>query len=324
MQPNSQQTWRSIMKDNYFSALYKYAPVGIAILGGDMMIVNINPFLLALFSLTSKDYKGHSLGRVLKCASVHHTDQTCGETPDCAACHMWQSFTHVLKTGQPVRSAVINHTFMISGMPVLKTLRYSMSVVEASQGMRIIASFADISREKQYEQLLSRELDLQTIPGTVNRQNLIGIVAGLMHKAGSDNTVSIGMAAVEGLSDAGSYNGLTSRDVLNRFAEIARQCTRRQDIIGHLENNLFLFVFSGAGIHMAETITRRIHDTMNAVFGAQGIHGITFSAGFTDLKTAQLASLTSSEILRTVDRCLDTAKKRSGMFVSPEFTALLK
>lgn len=312
------------MKDSYFSALYKHAPVGIAVLGGDMNIVNINPFLLALFSLTPKDYKDHSLGRVLRCASVRRTDQTCGQIPDCVACQLWQSFTHVQKTGQPVRSSVTNHTFMIGGMPVMKTLRYSMSTVEAAQGLRTIASFSDISREKQYEQLLTRELDLQTVPGNVNRQNLIGIVAGLMHKAGSDNTVSIGMAAVEGLSDTEAYNGLTSRDVLNRFAEIARQCTRRQDIIGHLGNNLFLFVFSGAGIRMAETITRRIHDTMDAVFSAQGIHGISFSTGFTELKTAQLTSLTSSDILRTVDGCLDTAKKRSSMFVSPEFTAVLK
>lgn len=312
------------MKDSYFSAVYKYAPVGIIILSGDMKIVNINTFMLSIFSLPAMDYKGQCLGWCLRCASISRSDQVCGETPDCANCNLRQCLTQVLNIGRPVRNATVNHTFIIGGIPIVKILRFGMSTVETSHGDRIIASFSDITQEKQYEQLLTRDLDLNTAPDTINRQNLIGIVAGLMQKAGPDNTISVGLAAVEGLRNADMLNGMSSDDVLSRVAEIARQCTRGQDIIARLGSDLFLFVYSGVGIRMAETITRRIHDTMDAVFGAQGIRGVSFSAGFMELKSEQLPRLSSTDVLHTVESCLDTARMRAGMFVSPDFTALLK
>lgn len=312
------------MKDSYFSALYKYAPVGIAILDGNMKIVSINAFLLSLVSLPPKDCKGQSLGEALRCASIHNSDKKCGETPNCAACRLRRGFRQALEQDMPVRNAEVSHSFMIGSLPVIKTLRFSASATETPQGIRIITSFSDISREKQLEMLLMRELDLQASPSIINRQNLLGIVAELMLKAGPDNAVSVGLATVEGLNDAAALNGLSGSEVLNRFSEIARQCTRRQDIIGRVGNTTFLFVFSGAGIQMAQTISRRIHDTMSAVFTAQGIKGVSFSAGFTELNTAQLSQLTSDDVLRTVDGCLQTARKRGSMFVAPELSALLK
>ncbi len=311
------------MKDSYFSALYKYAPVGVVILGVNMQIVNINSFLVSMFDLPLSDYKGESLCSVLRCASLFHTGQKCGDTSDCSGCRLWQSFLQALENGQPVRTASIRHTFMNGSIPVVKALRFSASAVESTQGVRVVASIADITREKQYEQLLTRELDLET-SDAINRQNLIGIVAEIMQKAGPENTVSVGMAAVEGLNDTDALSGLTGSDVLSRFAEIARQCTRRQDIIGHLGNGLFLFMFSGAGIRMAEIIARRIHDTMDAVFCSQGIRGISFSAGFMELKPGQLSRLNSSDILSSIDGCLETAQRKGGMFVSPKFSSLLK
>ncbi len=312
------------MKDSYFSALYKYAPVGIAILDENMQIVSINSFLLSMFSLPLENYKGQSLCTALRCASLCQSDQICGQTPDCAVCRLRQGFIHAMEQNKPFRTADICHTFMIGSRPVMKTLRYSASAAESAQGKRAVISVADMTREKQYEQMLARELDLQASPGAINRQNLIGIVAELMQKAGPESTVSVGMAVVEGLNKASALNGLTGDDVLNRFAEIARQCTRRQDIIGHLGNGLFLFVFSGAGVRMAEIISRRIYDTMDAVFRAQGIRGISFSAGFMELKPGQLSRISGSDMLGTLDGCLETAKRRGGMFVSPEFSALLK
>jgi GGDEF domain-containing protein len=192
-------------------------------------------------------------------------------------------------------------------------------------GRRAVISFLDITREQQYERLLARELDLEAAPDDISPQNLIGIVATLLQKAGPDNSVSIGMAALEGLDEPGIRGSMTQDEALRRFVEITRQCTRRQDIIGRCENASFIFMFPGAGIHMAAAISRRIHDTMAAVFAAYGAFGISFSAGFMELKAPQLAHTTGSEIIRTVESCLQTARHRGGsLFVSGEVTARLK
>ena len=120
-------------------------------------------------------------------------------------------------------------------------------------------------------------------------------------------------------------SGTVGEDTLSRFAEIARQCTRRQDIIGRFEGDAFLFIFSGVGIPMAAAIARRIHDTMAAVFAANDIRGISFSAGFMELNSRQLAQMSGDEILRITDSCLRTARERGGsLFISKELTAKLK
>lgn len=311
------------MQDSLFSATYKFAPVGLMLLDEKASVVNINPFLQSIFSLTSGVYKGRCFGNALNCASVFGTDRSCGETPACGNCRLRRGIVNALEQDRPVRYATLSHSFFIGGVPVVKTLRFSVSTVDNKQGRRVMVSFSDMTLERQYEQLLTRELELETSPSSISRQNLIGIVANLLKQAGPENTLSVGMAAMEGL-DRIPPDDIAGSDALRRFAEIARQCTRRQDVIGRF-GEAFMFIFPGAGIHMAAAITRRIHDTMDAVFTAYGIRSISFSAGFMELKAPQLSSTSSDDIIRTMDGYLQTARRRGGsLFVSRDLTALLK
>ena len=145
------------MQDNFFSAVYKYAPVGVMILDEDANVVNINPFLLSMLSLTADHCKGRHFSSALQCASVFGTAHSCGEAPACEHCRLRQCIQNVLQQGRPVRCAVLSHSFVIDGAPAARTFRFSVSAVDARQGRHAVVSICDITREKQYELLLTRE-----------------------------------------------------------------------------------------------------------------------------------------------------------------------
>ena len=313
------------MPDSLFSAVCKYAPVGLMVLGEDARVVHINVFLKSMLSLPPAGYKGRLFGHALRCASASGANRSCGDTPACTGCFLRRSIMGALAHGRPVQYAALSHTFMIDGAPVVKALRFSVSTVDLKQGKFALVSLTDMTREMQYERMLARELDIEAGPDVVNPQNLIGIVTGLMQKAGPENTVSVGIAALEGMDLPEARGGMTQVEALRRFVEIARQCTRNQDIIARGGDASFVFIFPGVGIHIAAAITRRIHDTMAAVFGAYGACGISFSAGFMELRMPDLAAMTSAEIIRTAENRLNAARRRGGsLFLSHELSTRLR
>lgn len=313
------------MSDSLFAAVSKYAPVGLMLLDEDARVIHLNAFLKTMLSLPASRGKGLLFGCALHCASASGAGRPCGEMPVCGSCHLRRSIINALKHDHPAQYAVLNHTFIIDSTPTTKSLRFSASAVETKQGRCVLVSIVDMTREQQCERLLARELDLEATPDIINPQNLVGIVAGLLQKAGPDSAVSVGMAALEGLEKPGEHSGMTKDDALNRFIEIARQCTRRQDIIGRCNGSSFVFIFSGVGVHTAAAISRRIHDTMCAVFGAYDARGISFSVGFMELKTSDIPTVTSAGIIRTVETCLSAAQRRGrSVFVSRELTTRLK
>mgnify|MGYP003734760145 FL=1 len=205
-------------------------------------------------------------------------------------------------------------------------MRFSASSVSLKQGNKCaLVWLADITRELQYERMLARELDMDAEPDIVSPQNLIGIVTELMQKSGRDSNACVGVVALEGIGVPKTRGSMTRDEALRRFAEIARQCTRRQDIIAPAGDGSFILIYSGVGIQIAAAITRRIHDTMTAVFSAYGAGGVSFSAGFMELKATDLPALTSAGILRAAERQLEDARRRGGsLFVSRELTARLR
>jgi len=278
-----------------------------------------------MLSLPSAGYKGLFFGRALHCASTPAPNQTCGDMPACAGCSLRHSIMGALVHDRPVQYATLSHTFIIDGIPVVKALRFSVSTIDVKQGKYALVSLADMTREMQYERILARELDMEAGLDVVNPQNLIGIVTGLMQKAGPESTVSVGMAALEGMDLPAARGGMTVDEALRRFVEITRQCTRNQDIIARSRDASFVLIFPGVGLHIAASITRRIHDTMAAVFGAYGARGISFSAGFLELRMPDLAVTTSAEIIHTTESRLNAAQRRGGsLFLSRELTARLR
>ncbi len=310
------------MHDSFFHEVYRYAPVGLVVLNENIEIVHINAFMLSAFSLPRKNYKGLRFGSALRCASVFGSSRTCGDAPSCRDCGFHRGFSDALERGVHVRCAELSHAFSHGGTPVVKTLRFSAGAVDLGRRF-VVASFSDITRETQYAQMLTQNLELDSAPAAVSAQSLIGIVAGLARQAGPDNAVSVGIVAIECAESLPA--GVTGGEVLRRFAEIARQCTRRQDVIGRFGSGSFVFVFPGAGIHMAAAISRRIHETMDAVFSAQGVSGVSFSAGFAELSASRLSGLTGDDMLREAQTGLQKARQGGGgLFVSQPLTARLK
>ena len=314
------------MPDSLFSAVCQFAPVGLMVLDSNAQVVHINSFLKSMLSLSPNGYKGKLFGHALNCASVAGAGRLCGDTLACSSCCLRRGIAGALKHDRPVQYATLHHAFTIDGIQVLKTMRFSASSVSLKQGNKCaLVWLADITRELQYERMLARELDMDAEPDIVSPQNLIGIVTELMQKSGRDSKACVGVVALEGIGVPKARGSMTRDEALRRFAEIARQCTRRQDIIAPAGDGSFILIYSGVGIQIAAAITRRIHDTMTAVFSAYGAGGVSFSAGFMELKATDLPALTSAGILRAAERQLEDALRRGGsLFVSRELTARLR
>jgi hypothetical protein len=282
------------------------------VLDADARVVLINAFLKSMLSLPPSGYKGRLFGHALRCASAKGTNSSCGDMPACANCFLRRSIMGALADDQPVQCATLRHTYIAGGVPVAKALRFSVNAVNLKQGKYALVSLTDMTREMQYESMLARELDMEASLDIIDPHNLAGVVTGLMQKAGPDCIASVGIAALEGMDLPKARGAMTQDETMRRFVEICRQCTRNQDVIARIGDASYVFIFSGVGAHIAAAITRRIHNTMAAVFGAYGASGISFSAGFMELRMPDLAILTSAEIICTAENQLNAARRRGG------------
>ncbi|MBV5343192.1 GGDEF domain-containing protein, partial [bacterium] len=104
--------------------------------------------------------------------------------------------------------------------------------VEMAEELFLVVSFTDITREKQYEELLQHELTIDGATGTINKSSLIEILKELPGFAENNKMVSVGIVDMDDfklIND--NYGHLTGDKVLESFSRIARDSMRKQDII---------------------------------------------------------------------------------------------
>jgi diguanylate cyclase (GGDEF)-like protein len=232
---------------------------------------------------------------------------------------------NVLNNDAKIEDVTINHAFVTDDIHSLKWFKISAGMVKAEEGKYVIVSFSDITKEKQYEDILKHELTLDHATGTINKQNLMGILMDLTKYANQYNVVSVGIIDMDNFKEINdNYGHLKGDEVLNAFSELARANVRKQDIIGRFGGEEFMFVFPGVGIKQAAAIIQRIHNGLKTTFEGQEIRGISFSAGFTELSISELGEMTKEEIIEKVDGYLYQAKQSGKQkFVSDRKTVLL-
>jgi diguanylate cyclase (GGDEF)-like protein len=301
-----------VLDCRFLLAVYKYSPVGLVILNSKTELVDVNDYMLGSFKIGEHKYKGKQFGNFFGCASVAQSGVICGEAPECFSCGIRGGLRIVLNNDEKVRNTTISHTFVQDGVKSLKWFNLSASAVNAEDGRYAIVSFADITREKQYEQLLQHELTIDLATGTVNKSSLIDILVGLSRYAGQGNVVSVGIIDFDDFKNINdTYGHLKGDEVLQKFSEISRENIRRQDILGRYGGEEFMFVIPGADIALAAKIIKRIYDAVTLYFNKQGVAGVSFSAGFMELKSDEIGNTTKEQIIEAVDGCLYQAK-RSG------------
>ncbi len=314
-----------MLNDQFFTEVYKHSPIGLIILNEQTEIVDVNKYMFKFFSLNDPEYRGRKFGNVFGCSIVSEEGKVCGETEACLLCDLRGGVLSVLHKGTMIEDTTISHAFVTNHIHSLKWFKISASLISSDVGKYLIVSFADITKEKQYEEMLKHELTIDQATGTINKHNLMGVLMDLTKYAGNFDVLSVGIIDMDNFKDINDHFGhLKGDEVLYSFSELARQAIRKQDIIGRFGGEEFMFVFPGVKIGQAASIIQRIHNEFSAAFVGQKIQRVSFSAGFTELSISDLFTMTKEEIIESVDSYLYQAKQSGKRkFVSDHLTVLL-
>lgn len=313
------------LEQSIFSAIYRYAPIGLVILDKYAAVVDANDYMFNLFQVDKENYQGKQFGNLFNCSNVADSDRICGEAEACTFCKIRTGLVQELTTKQPLQELELMNAHKIGGIDKPLWLKLSVSTVEAEEGSYLVVSFTDVTREKQYAELLQHELTIDGATGTINKHSLIEILKALPGFAETSKVVSVGIVDMDDfklIND--NYGHLTGDRVLESFSRIARESMRKQDIIGRFGGEEFMFVFPGVDLIGAASIMKRIHRALRSEFHEK-VEGIGFSAGFIRLDDKTIQSMTKEEIIETVDGLLYQAKDQGKRrFVSPEWSVPLQ
>jgi len=309
------------LEQSFFSAIYRYAPIGLVILDKTAAVVDANDYMFNLFQVDKANYQGKQFGNLFNCSNVVDTDRICGETQACTFCKIRAGLVQELNTNQPLQELELMNAHKIGGIDKPLWLKLSASTVDAEGDSFMVVSFTDITREKQYEELLQHELTIDGATGTINKSSLIEILKELPGFAEGNKVVSVGIVDMDDFKKVNdNYGHLMGDRVLESFSRIARDSMRKQDIIGRFGGEEFMFVFPGVDLAGAASIMKRIHHALRSEFQDR-VEGIGFSAGFMQLDNETIITLTKETIIETVDGLLYQAKNEGKRrFASPEWS----
>ena len=308
--------------NQFFSEVYQYAPIGLVILDEKIELVDANDCMLDSFGIERQPLAGKRFGNVFGCSLVAGTDYECGSTAGCSICDLRSGISSVLLKDTMIKDMTVSHAFFTGGVRTQKWFKLGSSAISTSDGKFVIVSFVDITTEKQYEQLLSKELTYDYATGAVSKKHLTDILTNMPQYMQLYQAVSVGIIDMDDFKDINDHYGhLKGDEVLQSFSEIAQQTIRKQDIVGRFGGEEFMLVLPGASIRAVALITKRIHDALSQRFEAQGVEGVSFSAGFIEVPADPQNSLSKEEMISAADGYLYQAK-RSGkrMLVSKGFS----
>lgn len=313
------------LEQSFFSAIYRYAPIGLVILDSNAAVVDANDFMFRLFQVDKEKYRGKQFGNVFNCSKVVDSDRICGESEACTFCELRTGLVKALTSHEPFQELELMNAHKVGGVDKPLWLKLSASTVEMDTEEFLVVSFTDITREKQYEELLLHELTIDGATGTINKHSLIEILKELPGFVQNNTMVSVGIVDMDDFKFINdTYGHLTGDRVLESFSRIARESMRKQDVIGRFGGEEFMFVFPGVDLIGAASIMKRIHHALRKEFN-KTVKGIGFSAGFILLDKETMHSLTKEKIIETVDRLLYQAKDEGKRrFVSPEWSVPLQ
>ncbi len=314
------------MNRNYefFSAIYQYAPIGLVILDSNAAVVAANDYMFRLFQVEKENYQGKQFGNVFNCTKVVGSDKICGETEACSFCMLRANLINELTHHQPLQDVELMNAHKVGGEEKPIWFKLSVSTVDVEDEQYVVVSFTDITKEKQFEELLQHELTLDGATGTINKKSLVQLLKDLPGFSETYPVVSVGIIDMDDFKRINDiYGHLMGDRVLENFSRIARECMRRQDIIGRFGGEEFMFVFPGVELEGAASIIKRIHNALCNHF-KESIQGIGFSAGFIQMDSETLKSISEEEIMKKVDHLLYQAKNAGKRrFATPDWMVTL-
>jgi len=297
-----------------FQAVFENSPVGLILVNRDTSIRDANAYMFNMFNLDQKDIKGRRFGNLFNCSVVSGSGKTCGDCDACRECELRGGMSSVLCSGISIPDTIIDHKFIIDGQELKKWFKVSASRIDNEGDFFAIVSFADITIQKEYEELLNYRLSLDMATGTINKYALMGTLKRLT-AAGKEFTVAlIDFDNFKAIND--SYGHISGDKVISHFCAAALANTRKQDIVGRFGGEEFMIVFQGAASGMLIKALERISKSFQeACFRSIGIKP-TFSAGLAEFNAAAQAETDVDSLVGEADSNLYLSKIRGKNMIT--------
>jgi PAS domain S-box-containing protein len=87
-----------IVERNNFRAMFESSPMGIAVVDNDMVIKQVNPAFLKIFSKRYDDILNQRFGNILSCVNRFNKNECCGYSENCKLCKIRNIVGKVIET----------------------------------------------------------------------------------------------------------------------------------------------------------------------------------------------------------------------------------
>lgn len=315
-----------IKEDILFSSIFHHSPIGLVILNSDFSLEKVNKYMFKYFNLSPVKTKDKFFGNIFKCNSITGTELKCGNTNKCANCNLINGVSSVLMTGKSLDNVVFKHDFVIDDINETKWFKVSASQVIFKKSKYVIISFVDITRQKQYEELLKLKLSLDMQTGTLNKYSLIEVLQGLVSEKNISKKITISMIDFDDFKYINdTYGHLAGDKILEGFSSISFKNIRKSDILGRYGGEEFIFIFYETSLNKSLNILKRIHSEFKNFCIKEIGESLSFSSGIYEIEGDQLKKMNKNDIINYVDKYLYEAKKRGKKrIVSDHVEILLK
>ncbi len=310
-----------IKEDVLFSSVFHHSPIGLIILNSDTTLEKANDYIFKYFHLSPVETKGKRFGNIFKCSSIAGTKLLCGQSEKCANCDLRNGVGIVLEKEKPLENVVIQHQFVIDGITETKWFKISASAVNIKGMKYAIVSFSDITRQKQYEELLKFKLSLDIQTGTLNKYTLIDILQNLLSENNDYKKVTISMTDFDDFKHFNdTYGHITGDKILEAFSTISFKNIRKSDILGRYGGEEFIFIFYETTLKKSVNILQRIQKDFKEYCIRETGEPLSFSSGIIEIDSKKLKKMKRDQIINYIDKYLYKAKKRGkGRVVSDRF-----
>ncbi|MEL4105984.1 diguanylate cyclase [Oscillospiraceae bacterium WX1] len=291
-----------------FQAVFQNSPIGLVLVNPDTTVRDANRYMLKSFHLTKEALNGARFGNVFNCTDIIREGEVCGHGEACRFCPLRSALECVLNTGTVITDAEVDHNFYIDGVAQQKWFTVSATRVTNGDDVFAVVSFADITAQKEYEQLLNSQLSLDLATGITNKYALLNALKNLSVSKESMTLAMIDLDNFKLIND--TLGHLAGDRVLCLFSECASEQSRKQDILGRFGGEEFMLIMPGHSkalmTHTLQNISRQFQERCEKELNIRP----TFSAGVTEITRDADGELDVWAVISCADTYLYEAKKR--------------
>lgn len=288
--------------------VFHHAPMGMVIVDDQRDLVLANPAIFRIFHQTDHDVAGKRFGNEFHCASAERDGHICGEGDRCQHCSLRNCLARVIEEQGFISDIELEHEFILDQRLEKKWFAVSATPFFQDERAFALVTFFDITRQKNYENLLYQQSITDSGSGALNKGQIMRVIdqINLGTECGKFSLAMIDFDHFKHFNDA--YGHLVGDAIIRNFTEICLRNFREGDSIGRFGGEEFLLFFPQTTVENARHILARIGEKIAAYTQILTGEAMTFSGGLMEIRwPTRTGEITPDDPWQRNDQVLDVA-----------------